>query len=90
MKSILSKIIREIQNTFVLRRVIFDNIIVAHEMIHTMYTRKKGKNGFLAAKLDMSKAYDRIEWLYLEGVMRTLGFSNKWIELVMDCVKSMS
>ena len=38
----------------------------------------------------MSKAYDRIEWSYLERVIRTLGFSNKWIKLIMVCVKLVS
>ena len=70
MKNILPSIIDECQSAFVLGRMIFDNIIVAHETIHTMQTKRRGKMGFLAAKLDMSKAYDRIEWKYLEGVMR--------------------
>ena len=69
---------------------IFDNIIVAHEVIHSMHTKKKGNKGLLTAKLDMSKAYDRIEWLYLEEVMTRMGFSNKWTNLVMECVKSFS
>ena len=42
--------------------------------------------GYLAAKLDMSKAYDRIEWPYLEGMMQTMGFSDKWTRLVMECL----
>ena len=70
--------------------MIFDNIIVAHEVIHSMLTKKKGKSGFLATKLDMSKAYDRIEWPYLEGVLTRMGFSAKWTVLIMECVKSIS
>ena len=90
MKHILPSIINECQSEFVPGRMIFDNIIVAHETIHTMNLRRRGRTGFLAAKLDMSKAYDRIEWAYLEGVMRRLGFSNKWINLVMSCVESVT
>ena len=59
-------------------------------MIHTMLKQKMGKTDFLAAKLDMSKAYDCIEWLYLESVMKSMGFSTKWIHLVMECVRSVS
>lgn len=46
-----------------------------------------GKEGFMSLKLDMSKAYDRLEWYYLEAVMLHMGFVNKWIQLVMLCVK---
>ena len=76
LKSFLPSIIDESQSAFVSRRMIFDSIIVAHETIHAMQNRRKGKCDFLAAKLDMSKAYDRIEWPYLKGVMEKMGFSN--------------
>ena len=74
LKNIFPSIIDESQIAFVPSRVIFDNVIVAYETIHTMMTRMKGKIGYLAAKLDISKTYDRIEWFYLESVIRTLGF----------------
>ena len=61
LKIILPRIINESQSAFVPRRVIFDNVMVAHETIHTMMRRKKGMQGFLAVKLNMSKAYNCIE-----------------------------
>ena len=70
--------------------MIFDNIIVAHETLHAMKKRRQGKHGSLAVKLDISKAYDRIEWRYLQGIMETMEFSAKWIKLVMNCVTSVS
>lgn len=56
------------QSAFLLGRLIYDNVMVAYEVLHTMKTRLKGKNGSMTLKLDMSKAYDRIEWRFLEAV----------------------
>ena len=71
-------------------RLITDNVIVAYKALHSMHIRKKGKTGSLALKLDVSKAYDRVEWLFLQGVMQKLGFPEKWIERVMTCVTTTS
>lgn len=55
-----------------------------------MKIRKKGTISFVAFKLDISKAYDRMEWSYLEAMMKKLGFGAKWITLIMECVTTVS
>ncbi|KAM6542861.1 hypothetical protein CsatB_007308 [Cannabis sativa] len=47
------------KNWVVLGRVIFDNIIIANELVHAINNRKSGKKGWAALKLDMAKAFDR-------------------------------
>ena len=64
--------------------------MIAHETIHVMNNKIKGKVGWIAAKLDMSKAYDRVEWCYLKGIMLKLRFARRWVYMIICCVKSVS
>ena len=51
-----------------------------------MKRKTKGKKGNVALKIDISKAYDRINWRYLETVMRRMGFDSHFIAMIMLCV----
>ena len=61
LKSLLSHVISESQCAFQSDKAILDNILVAFETLHHMKTKKRGKEGYMAMKLDMSKAYDKVE-----------------------------
>jgi len=87
---ILPQIISGSQSAFISGRLITDNIIATYETMHTMQTRLWSKTGYMGIKLDMSKAYDRVEWSFLEAVMYKLGFANAWIKMVITCVKSVN
>ena len=48
--------------------------------------RKGGKVGHLALKSDISKAYDRLKWVFLKKVMGRMGFHGRWVGWIMECV----
>lgn len=65
----LPSIISCTQSAFVKNRQIVDNILIAQEVIHHMKNKRTGKEGFMSLKLDIAKAYDRVEWSYLNKLM---------------------
>jgi hypothetical protein len=73
LRVILPHIISPFHSAFIPGRLISDNILVAYETLHTMQSRMKGKKGYMAVKIDMSKAYNRIEWCFLEAIMGKWG-----------------
>jgi hypothetical protein len=61
LKKELPHIISPNQSVFIPSGLITDNVLVAFEVMHTMDGRMKGREEHMALKLDMSKAYDRVE-----------------------------
>ena len=83
---VLPNVISPFQSAFLAGRLITNNIIAAYETLHAMHTRMWSKVGFMGIKLDMSKAYDRVKWEFLEADMGKMGFSKRWTRLIMECV----
>jgi hypothetical protein len=78
LKLILPEIISPTQSVFVPRRLITDNILVAYVCVHKIKNKREAKSGLCAVKLDMHKAYDRVEWDFLRKIMIKLGFHIQW------------
>lgn len=74
LKVILPNIISTSHSAFVLGRQIINNILVAYELVHYLQRKTKDKKGYMSINLDTSKAYDRVEWSYLQRIMKKLGF----------------
>lgn len=88
-KPVLDELIGEQQSAFAPGRQITDHALAGFEVFHYM-KRMKGKKGVLALKLDMSKAYDRVEWEFLRAALCKMKFPNHLIEVIMRCVTSVS
>ena len=65
LKKVLPALITKHQSAFIKSHLISDNILVAFESLHSMQNHKSNKEGYMAMKLDMSKAYDKMKWSFL-------------------------
>lgn len=87
---VLQEIISPTQSAFVADRLMTDNITIAHEMLHSIGEAQDPNSSKMVVKTDMSKAYDRVEWGYLQSLLCALGFDQKWVRWIMKCVTSVS
>ena len=89
-KGFVNAILSQNQNALIRGRLIKYNIVVTHEISHSLLKNLKVGKDCLVVKLDISKAYDRLEWSFLEECLRADGFMERWLDKVMKCVKSVS
>ncbi|XP_019168955.1 PREDICTED: uncharacterized protein LOC109164864 [Ipomoea nil] len=89
MRPIMCKLIGPHQNSFLPGRSTLDNIILTQEIIHTMY-KKKGRKGLMAVKVDLQKAYDSVDWAFLEDTLMGFGFPKTFIDLVLYYLRESS
>jgi len=87
LKPLLNRLVCPTQNSFVPGRSIHDNSILVQEAIHSM-KKKKGSLGWMALKIDLEKAYDRVSWSFIKEVLLAYGFDARWVGWVSECVSS--
>uniref|UniRef100_A0A803PZ52 Reverse transcriptase domain-containing protein n=1 Tax=Cannabis sativa TaxID=3483 RepID=A0A803PZ52_CANSA len=90
LKFVLGDLISSNQGVFLSERIIFDNIYIAQEIVHAIKHRKHGKLGWVGLKLDMEKAFDRVEWSFLMAILHRFQFPSHFINLIYQCVSSTS
>ncbi|KAK5835810.1 hypothetical protein PVK06_011519 [Gossypium arboreum] len=88
LKAVLPSCISQNQSAFIPRRIVHDNILIVHELLHYLQSSKNEPNKGFVVKLDMSKAYDRLESNFIKTIMKKMGSDWKWVEKIMDCVRS--
>ncbi|XP_060969904.1 uncharacterized protein LOC133037102 [Cannabis sativa] len=90
MKGLLDVVVSDTQIAFILGRLISDNITVSFEVMHYLKRERRGREGSMALKLDMSKAYNMVEWGHLHAILLQMGFTERWVDLILTCVTSVS
>ncbi|KAA3466579.1 reverse transcriptase [Gossypium australe] len=90
LQEVIGECIDRAQSAFIPGRLISDNVLIAYEILHTFRKKRTGKKGYMAVKLDMSKAYDRVEWGFLKEVMLKMGFQEKVVGLILKCISTAS
>ena len=66
-----------------------DNAVIVSELIHSI-SRKKGKVGYMAIKIDLEKASDKLEWSFIRNMLLRINLLEDLIDLIISCVSSVS
>lgn len=68
-------------------RWITENSVIAHKLLHKIKTHK-AKNRLMVAKIDMKKAFDRLDKYFVDTALATWGFSYKVRWLIFNCLST--
>lgn len=85
LKPLMSKLTGDWQSSSIPGRSAIDNIIMVQESVYCLHHRKCC-NGGLIMKVDLEKAYDRVDWVFLEYVILHAGCSPLRTKLIMNCI----
>lgn len=86
-KPLMSRLVDENQSSFIAGLNAIDNVVIVQEVIHSM-KRKTGKKGWMAIKIDLEKAYDRVNWDFVKESLILANFPANFIDRIMNCVCS--
>ncbi|KAL0294583.1 UNVERIFIED_CONTAM: Retrovirus-related Pol polyprotein from type-2 retrotransposable element R2DM [Sesamum radiatum] len=86
MKSLMDKIVSPPQNAFVPGRRISNNILLGQELFHG-YNRQHLPPR-CALKVDLRKAYDTLDWDFIEAMLHLFGFPDQFIHWIMECIST--
>ncbi|XP_061376344.1 uncharacterized protein LOC133318374 [Gastrolobium bilobum] len=81
------KVVSSAQSSFVPQRHIQDNSIIVQELVHSI-RRMRGKKCFMVIKVDLEKAYDRLNWKFIHRVLDEIQIPDKLSKLIMAAVTS--
>lgn len=90
LKPIIRELVSPVQNAFVPGRLMSDNCLIAHELIRRIKLQKSGKIFMAALKVDMYKAYDKVDWRFLNWLLERMAFPQKFRHWIMQCVSTVS
>ncbi|QHO46030.1 LINE-1 retrotransposable element ORF2 protein [Arachis hypogaea] len=87
LQTLMAKLVRPTQTSFVPGRHSSDNIIITQEVIHSIRNKKGGK-GWMAIKIDLEKVYDRLKWSFINDTLMDIGFPSHITNLIYGCISS--
>ena len=89
MRNLFPNLISPLQTAFVPGRLGLDNMITAQEIIHTI-SGKRGQVGYMAIKIDLEKAYDRLKWHFVRDMLLLYKFPDSFTKLILSCISTSS
>ena len=85
----LDKLISALQTAFVPGRKGIDNAIIVQEVLHTI-SKKKGRVGYMALKIDLEMAYNKLEWSFIRDMLIRANLPSDLIDIIMSCISTIS
>lgn len=89
LKELLKTVISPTQSSFVPGMQIIDNVVICQEMVHSLW-HKRGRKGGMILKIDLDKAYDRLEWSFIQETLLDAGLPRQMVNVIMQCVTNAS